>query len=249
MRRRDVATLLLAVCLLLAAGKGARAEGPSGIEQDGASLVWTIGGSRIWRFPLEAAPFVQEMSDRFNRCFIEGFPLDRLRTDEENGSWSLCVGKCRLVEVRPEFAGPIPMKPRLLSLLWLSRIYDALGRIHSPSLSSRYHLRGGFRAEGSVSWYGGSSMVGARFANGERYDEEMLIAAAQSLPFGTLVRIREPSTGKSVVVRIVDRFREHRGRLLDISKAAAEVLGIKSRGVARVVVEVIGRIPLIGGTP
>ena len=73
------------------------------------------------------------------------------------------------------------------------------------------------------------------------------MAAAKSLPFGTLVRIRNLDSGKTVVVRVVDRFLEHRGRILDVSKAAAEVLGFKNRGVAQVAVEVIGCVRRVGG--
>ncbi len=72
-------------------------------------------------------------------------------------------------------------------------------------------------------------------------------AAAKNLPFGTLVRVTVPATKKSIVVRVTDRFSEHKGRALDISSAAADLLGIKRAGVANVQIQVIGRVDKIGG--
>jgi rare lipoprotein A len=89
--------------------------------------------------------------------------------------------------------------------------------------------------------------VGRRFSNGEVYTGNELVAAAKDLPFGTLLRIKNPATGKTIVVRVVDRFREHKGRILDVSKAAAEMLGFKAQGIANVLVEVIGHVKKVGG--
>ena len=94
--------------------------------------------------------------------------------------------------------------------------------------------------------YGGK-LIGRKFANGERFTESHLSAAAKNLPFGTLVKITRAANGRSVVVRITDRFAEHKNRLLDISQAAAELLCIKDMGVAKVMVSVIGRVDKVGG--
>ncbi|MDR3322420.1 MAG: septal ring lytic transglycosylase RlpA family protein, partial [Synergistaceae bacterium] len=105
---------------------------------------------------------------------------------------------------------------------------------------------GSFEVDTSVSWYGGK-FVGKKFANGEQFTDSHLTAAAQNLPFGTLVKVTTPATGKSVVVRITDRFKERKNRVLDISQAAADLLGIKGMGVAKARIQVIGRVDLIGG--
>jgi peptidoglycan lytic transglycosylase len=81
--------------------------------------------------------------------------------------------------------------------------------------------------------YQGETEAGHRTANGERYDPDELTAASKTLPLGSLVEVTNPATGKSVMVRINDRGPHVRGRSLDLSKRAAEELGITSRGVAR----------------
>jgi rare lipoprotein A len=79
----------------------------------------------------------------------------------------------------------------------------------------------------------GETEAGRRTANGDRYDPDELTAASKTLPLGSLVEVTNPATGKSVMVRINDRGPHVRGRSLDLSKRAAEELGITQRGVAR----------------
>ena len=82
-----------------------------------------------------------------------------------------------------------------------------------------------------ASWYGPES--GNRTANGERFLPDGLTAAHRTLPFGTILRVTYAR--HSVVVRVTDRGPAARtGRCLDLSRGAARVLGILSRGVARV---------------
>ncbi len=91
-------------------------------------------------------------------------------------------------------------------------------------------LRGGRDLQrGVASWYG-PGFHGRRTANGERFDMNELTAAHKTLPFGTRVLVHNPRTGREVVVRINDRGPFIKGRVIDLSKAAAKVLGIKSRG-------------------
>lgn len=87
---------------------------------------------------------------------------------------------------------------------------------------------------GLASWYG-EPHHGRRTASGERFDKEALTAAHKSLPFGTRVRVENPATGQAVVVRINDRGPFTRGRIIDLSRAAAERIGLIEAGVARVV--------------
>ena len=87
--------------------------------------------------------------------------------------------------------------------------------------------------QGSASWYG-DKFHNRLTANGERYNMNAMTAAHKTLPFGTLVRVESPSTGKSVVVRINDRGPYAKGRIIDLSRAAATQLGVKDMGVYRV---------------
>ena len=92
---------------------------------------------------------------------------------------------------------------------------------------------------GLASWYG-HPYHGRAAANGEIYDMEKLTAAHRTLPFGTMVRVTNLSNGKTVDVRIIDRGPFVAGRIIDLSHAAAERLGIYGKGTARVRVKYIG---------
>lgn len=78
---------------------------------------------------------------------------------------------------------------------------------------------------GIASWYGGR-FHGRRTASGERYDMDALTAAHPSLPFGTVVRVRSLVNGRSVDVRINDRGPHIRRRIIDLSRGAAQALGL-----------------------
>jgi rare lipoprotein A len=93
---------------------------------------------------------------------------------------------------------------------------------------------------GMASWYG-PGFHGGTTANGERFNQYTLTAAHPSLPFGTPVRVTNTDNGRSVVVRINDRGPYTGGRVIDLSKGAAQVLGLISSGVAPVRLEVMGR--------
>ncbi len=80
---------------------------------------------------------------------------------------------------------------------------------------------------------------GQRTANGETHDQNALVAAHRSLPFGTRVRVTNQQNGKQVVVRINDRGPFRRGRIIDVSRAAAAQLDMLDRGVVRVRIETL----------
>src|SRR3954463_13629875 len=84
---------------------------------------------------------------------------------------------------------------------------------------------------GGASWYG-PGFHGRKTANGERFNTHALTAAHRSLPFGSRVRVTNARTGRSMVVRINDRGPFAGGRVIDLSKAAAQAVGIS--GVGRV---------------
>ncbi len=88
-------------------------------------------------------------------------------------------------------------------------------------------------ASGMASYYG-DAHAGNRTASGERFDPDGMTAAHRSLPFGTKLRVTDPATGRSVIVRVNDRGPFHKSRILDLSEAAARELGIVRRGRALV---------------
>lgn len=87
---------------------------------------------------------------------------------------------------------------------------------------------------GVASWYG-ERHHGRRTASGETFDMNALTAAHKTLPFGTRVRVQNPANGQSVVVRINDRGPFTPGRVIDLSRAAAERIGLLRVGVGDVV--------------
>ncbi|WP_243369464.1 septal ring lytic transglycosylase RlpA family protein [Microvirga solisilvae] len=84
---------------------------------------------------------------------------------------------------------------------------------------------------GRASWYG-PGFQGRKTASGETFDTNELTAAHRTLPFGTKVRVVNKKTGKSVVVRINDRGPYAHGRVIDLSRASAQAIGLS--GVAPV---------------
>ncbi|MBX7540858.1 septal ring lytic transglycosylase RlpA family protein [Qipengyuania sphaerica] len=81
-----------------------------------------------------------------------------------------------------------------------------------------------------VASYYGKRFHGRRTANGERFDMHGYTAAHRTLPFGSRVLVTNPRTGRSVTVRINDRGPFTRGRTIDLSRAAAEEIGLIARG-------------------
>ncbi|HUO89561.1 MAG TPA: septal ring lytic transglycosylase RlpA family protein [Rhizomicrobium sp.] len=101
---------------------------------------------------------------------------------------------------------------------------------------------------GIASWYG-PSFYGHRTANGEIYTANDLTAAHRTLPLPVNVRVTNLDNGKSLIVRVNDRGPFAKGRIIDLSERAAELLGYKERGTARVRVQFVARADLEGGRP
>ncbi len=91
---------------------------------------------------------------------------------------------------------------------------------------------------GMASWYGGK-FHGRQTASGEAYDMWRMTAAHKTLPFGTIVRVTHSGNGKSVILRINDRGPFVKGRIIDVSRAAAVKLDLFGEGVAKVRLEVL----------
>lgn len=91
---------------------------------------------------------------------------------------------------------------------------------------------------GIASWYG-PGFDGKRTANGERFYQNELTAAHKTLPMPSIVRVTNLENGKSVIARVNDRGPFSKGRLIDVSSKAADLLGFKGRGTAKVRVQVL----------
>lgn len=109
----------------------------------------------------------------------------------------------------------------------------------SPPPAAEAPPRPAFLQVGLASWYG-PGFQRRRTATGDRFDMRGLTAAHRSLPLNSLVRVTNLENGRSVVVRINDRGPYFRGRIIDLSAAAAQALGMKEDGLAEVRLELVG---------
>ncbi|WP_024301022.1 septal ring lytic transglycosylase RlpA family protein [Pseudogulbenkiania sp. MAI-1] len=109
--------------------------------------------------------------------------------------------------------------------------YSALGMSFRPDTSDKPYV-----AKGRASWYG-KQFHGRQTTSGERYDMFAMTAAHPTLPIPSYARVTNLRNGKSVIVRINDRGPFHRGRLMDLSYAAAYKLGYIKQGSAPIKVE------------
>ena len=135
-------------------------------------------------------------------------------------------------------AGPIALAAASLALVLAS---CAPTRTAAPATAAVEAARAPLAATsffGGASWYG-PGFAGRRTASGEIFDPSDLTAAHRTLPFGTRVRVTDLETGAAVEVRINDRGPFLPGRVIDLSRAAAEALNAVGRGVVDVRVDVL----------
>jgi rare lipoprotein A len=119
-------------------------------------------------------------------------------------------------------------------------------KAHRPVKSKTATAKGGARPVhqrerkvgqiGYASWYG-SELNGMSMAGGGRFNKNELTAAHPTLPLYSRARVTNMTNGRSVTVRITDRGPSHEGRIIDLSQSAAEEIGMRNSGVARVHVE------------
>ena len=114
------------------------------------------------------------------------------------------------------------------------RPYTVNGVRYDPLLDHR-----GYVEEGVASWYG-ADFHGLKTSNGEVYDMHAMAAAHKTLPLGVFVKVRNLSNNREAVVRVNDRGPFVKGRLIDLSYAAAHALGVAGPGTAPVRVEALG---------
>jgi rare lipoprotein A len=101
-----------------------------------------------------------------------------------------------------------------------------------------YPAASGTELQGLASWYGGK-FHGRLTSSGEIFDTNDMTAAHKTLPFGTIVKVTNQDNGKSALVKINDRGPFVEGRIIDLSRAAAERLDMVGQGVARVSLDIV----------
>ncbi len=134
----------------------------------------------------------------------------------------------------PVVTDPAPIVPGTM------RPYQIRGRWYRPAEQPNYD------EVGQASWYG-AQHHGRPTSTGERFDMNALTAAHKTLPLPSLVEVTNRANGRRVILRVNDRGPFVDSRIIDLSRAAAEELGLLSQGVGEVRVRYVGRAPRTGG--
>ena len=129
---------------------------------------------------------------------------------------------------------PPPPKPRTFDpgTYKVGNAYQVEGEWYYPKVDLAYEERG------IASWYG-PNFHGKKTANGEIFDMNLVSAAHKTLPMPTVVRVTNLENGRSLIIRINDRGPFVRGRIIDLSRHAAELLGFSNKGTAMVHVRLL----------
>jgi rare lipoprotein A len=114
----------------------------------------------------------------------------------------------------------------------IGKPYDVAGVWYYP------HVDYDYRETGIASWYG-PNFHGNRTANGETFDQYKMTAAHRTLPLPSMVRVTNLENGRSVVLRVNDRGPFKNSRIIDVSMRAADLLGFRKTGTAKVLVEIL----------
>jgi rare lipoprotein A len=130
-------------------------------------------------------------------------------------------------------------RARARGVEWVRIAVAAVSLAAASGCASTRPTHGHPGSEAGMASYYGDAHQGRRTANGERFDMHALTAAHRTLPFGTRVKVTNLDNGRSVVVRINDRGPYVKGRVIDLSKAAARELRFLDRGTTRVRLEVV----------
>ncbi len=121
----------------------------------------------------------------------------------------------------------------VVSALCMPAILQAKQLNHHAKHAAKVKIKMPHKMMGLASFYG-VKLNGRRTASGEKYNQNALTAAHKTLPFGSKVQVTNVKNGKSVVVRVNDRGPFVKGRIIDLSKAAAKKIGLNSAGTSRV---------------
>ena len=162
-------------------------------------------------------------------CYLETLPLPR--------GWLFDLASLEPRDIGSRQYGRLGMLPRGGGRNHLGRTYTIAGLTFRPALDRHYD------AVGRASWYG-HRYHSRMTSNGEWFDMEYLSAAHATMPLPSYARVVNLDNGREIVVRVNDRGPFVADRLIDVSKRAAELLGFRDRGLAKVRVQYLGPAPL-----
>ncbi|GBO54357.1 rare lipoprotein A [Pseudanabaena sp. lw0831] len=203
--------------------------------------------------PIERATAAAALINQLNR---DGIDANKIIPAWKNGNYVIKLGDRAMLKFDQQAVFPESLQNQTQDVLESANLLrrllggadPVLEVVNAPktkftaSSSSRPALNSRIVGvmSGMASWYG-PGFDGNYSASGEIFNASELTAAHPSLPFGTLVRVVNMDNNQSVVVRINDRGPYAHGRVIDISTAAANVIGLISSGVAPVRIEVLSK--------
>jgi len=157
--------------------------------------------------------------------------------------WRVILGRCLALALAAlvcgcsVFSGPSGPPAGYRGGKGTQRPYVINGVTYYPLASAH-----GYAEEGVASWYG-PNFHGKRTSNGEVYDMYAMTAAHKILPMNTVLKVTNLENGRSIEVRVNDRGPFVSGRIIDLSRAGAESIGMHQKGTARVRIETMGDVP------
>jgi rare lipoprotein A len=149
--------------------------------------------------------------------------------------WPLSFAQRWGTLAEPLRTAPAPSREEVLATFFSLPAEVSEARAALPPSNTQTEKQTGRASYGLASYY----WQGQRTASGERFNKRELTAAHRTLPFGTRVQVTNLATGRSVTVRVNDRGPFIAGRVIDVSQAAAEELGMVDRGVTKVKLSVV----------
>lgn len=155
---------------------------------------------------------------------------------------ALAAAGCGTAQVAPPPVNNTVTVPRSAGVYKVGNPYQIDNVWYYP------HEQPDYDETGVASWYG-PTFYGKSTANGETYDGNALTAAHRTLPMPVNVRVTNLDNGKSIIVRVNDRGPYARGRIIDLSRRAAELLDVVQTGTAKVRVTYLSRADMEGGGP
>lgn len=159
--------------------------------------------------------------------FVAGMSFGAVGAHAGQNSWS-CVGPAYVCDsnAKSKLGANVPQQHANRT---------ATGKKSKQAATTKTSVRGALHGKASYYWQP------QRVASGGWFNPNAMTAAHKTLPFGTKVRVTNKNNGRSVVVKINDRGPYVKGRIIDLSKAAAGVIGMQASGVVPVTVEVLGK--------
>lgn len=213
-------------------------------EINGQKLIEiVVKDTPVFRLPGSQTARAETVVKRLEQAKQAKTQASRVVPGELNGYQVVNYDKQLIITADAESANRNDSDEKELAHCWANNLRQALGE---QPIEDRNRQTAASRGDivrtlyGKATWYG-AGFHGKRTASGETFNQFALTAAHNSLPFGTLVLVTNLQNGKSAVVRINDRGPFIAGRILDLSRQAAETLGMIGSGVVDVRIDVFGR--------